>query len=356
MTHKEKLMSLEEKIQNHMYPSKEEFLNIHNNENFSRKDICEYFNFSKTTYLKLRKYYNIPEKKRKINYSKEDYQKRVKKTQQTLNKKYGEKGSVSREDFNKRVKEKMQKTSMEKYGVPDYSISKESIEKRKQTFIERYGVDNPMKDPNIFNKTLETNFKKYGYKHHIQSPEVREKAINTINEKYGSRSNMAKIVQSKREETNLEKYGYICCLNNPEMRLKGYLKMLSEGRDAVLSSGQQRFINKLLGGKLNYLIGYYHVDSYIEKDNIIVEYSGGGHDLSVRLGKESKEHFLGKEKARKSFFKNKKIPVLEFISKKDILPSGEEIIEIYNFAKNTFLTSEYLYCCVNLETKEIIYE
>lgn len=175
-------------------------------------------------------------------------------------------------------------------------------------------------------------------------------------ERYGvPYSGMAPSTTQKRNETNLERYGYTCALSNPEIRKKGFETMSKNGTQAVLSSKQQEYLNQLFGGELNYLYGYYHIDSYVKEDNIGVEYSGAGHDLSVRTGRENKVHFEGKEKARKNFFKNNGLPILEFFSKKDKLPSDEELIVYYNEAKQKFAEG-YLYCSVSLETKEIYYE
>lgn len=130
--------------------------------------------------------------------------------------------------------------------------------------------------------------------------------------------------------------------------------MSEKGKQAVLFSSQQKYLNDLYQGKLNYLFEFYHVDSYLEKDNIIVEYSGSGHDLSVRLGKETKEHFEGKEKARRNYFRNKKIPILEFLSKTDKLPEDNILLEYLSKAKQKF-SEGILYYCVNLDTEKEYY-
>ena len=125
--------------------------------------------------------------------------------------------------------------------------------------------------------------------------------------------------------------------------------MLNNGIQAVLSSSQQIYINNLYNGELNYLFEYYHVDSYLMKDNVIVEYSGSGYDLSVRIGRETREKFEGREKARRNYFINRKIPVLKLVSKTDKLPDDEKLLEILSKAKELF-SQGVLYYCVDLDT------
>ena len=348
-------MTFEEKILTHFYPSKDEIINLHN-KNYSRKEICEYFNFSESTYKKLRRYYNIPIKQQVHVYDEEDYKKRTEKTQKTLDEKYGEKGTATRQEFYRQNRIKSQQTNLKKYGVFDASHTEEANKKRIDTYLNKYGVDNPMKDKDVQQKAQQTDLIKYGSRYHINAEEVQEKARQTIKEKYGTRSEMLKQFTPKKEQTNLKKYGVKCVANNPEIRKKILLDMQKKGNDPTLSSSQQRYINSLLGGELNFLVDYYHIDSFVERDGIGVEYSGSGHDLSVRIGRETPEHFAGKEKARKNFFINRKIPILEFVSKTDKLPSDETIIHFYEMAKKKFLETNFLYCCVKLDTNEIVFE
>ena len=136
------LASFEEKIALHIYPSKEEFVQL-NAQNLNRKEICEKCQISESTYKKLRKYYDLPPKKRKVDL--DTYPQRFIRTQQTLLEKYGAPGSDTRREFYRQNRLKQQKTCLEKYGVEDPTILPEFVDKRQQTVLEKYGVDNPMK-------------------------------------------------------------------------------------------------------------------------------------------------------------------------------------------------------------------
>lgn len=345
-------MTFEQRIENGIFPSKQQFIDIHD-KNMSRQQICDYFGFSVSTYKKLRKYYNLSPKKRVITvpFSEE----RKKATQNTLIQRYGEYGSEQRNEFYKRGSQKAKETCMLKYGFENPSLVPEFVDKRINTYIERYGVDNPMKSEHIRNKALETDIEKYGG-YHISSPETRKKSQETILQKYGTLNiwDVPSIIK-KRDLTNFARYGNTCVLCNPEIREKGYQTMLQNGIDAVKSSSQQIYINNLFGGMLNYPYGYYHIDSFLEKDGIGIEYSGGGHDLAVKTGRYSEQEFLGKERARKQYFLNHKIPILEFISLKDKLPDDEILISYLNMAK-TFFQQGGLYYKVDLDNFSIYCE
>lgn len=176
------------------------------------------------------------------------------------------------------------------------------------------------------------------------------KTQQTLLNKFGSVSFQGTaVVTQKREATNLARYGYATIFESLEFRKKAYETMQNNGQQAVLSSKQQVYINRLYGGQLNYLFEYYHADIYLEDSNLIVEYSGRGHDLSVRLGKETLESFLGREKARRNYFSNRKIPILELISKTDKLPPDSILLQILQEAKNKFQNG-VLYYSVDLDT------
>ena len=57
----------------------------------------------------------------------------------------------------------------------------------------------------------------------------------------------------------------------------------------------------ILHGILNYPIGKYFADILLQ-DNIVVEYDGSGHDMSVRMGIITYENFIYKEFRAFKFF------------------------------------------------------
>ena len=340
-------MKFEEKIKNGVYPSKEEFENLLL-QNITRAEICKKLKISKSTYDKIKNYYGLSRKKHVCNL--DTYTHRGDAIKATYAKKYGELGSQQRNLFYKERYIKTQQTCLQKYGILNSSDVDSVKQKRKETCLAKYGVDNPMKSENIQQKAQITDLTKYGVPFHISSPEVVSKTQQTLLNKFGSISFQGTaVVTQKREATNLARYGYATIFESPEFRKKAYETMKNNGQQAVLSSKQQVYINRLYGGQLNYLFEYYHADIYLEDSNLIVEYSGRGHDLSVRLGKETLESFLGREKARRNYFSNRKIPILELISKTDKLPPDSILLQILQEAKNKFQNG-VLYYSVDLDT------
>lgn len=344
-------LSFEEKIEIGVYPSKQDFSRAYMG-NMNREQICKYFDISISTFKKLRNFYQLPPKKRVVDKS--TYIQRVIKTKQTLNERYGEYDSPERRRFYDSVLYKAIKTNLAKYGDVNPMCLPDIQEKAKATNFERYGVGNAMQNKEVQSRASKTDLEKYGVKHHISSKIVRDKASKTILSKYGT-LNVTGLpqIQEKIKRTNLERYGAEYGLQNPEIRLKGYTTMDNNGVNAVRASSQQVYINNLFEGQLNYLYGYYHIDSYVSKYNIGIEYSGGGHNLSVKIGKETAEHFEKKEKCRRKYFYNHKLPILEFISTIDKLPS-DEILLNYLTSFVEMVSNGILYVCIDLDSNKII--
>lgn len=82
------------------------------------------------------------------------------------------------------VQEKMQQTSLEKYGTLRPQESKEVQDKIKQTNIERFGVDCVFKSDEIKNKIKDTTIQKYGVDNVQKLPEIKEKSSQTYKENY----------------------------------------------------------------------------------------------------------------------------------------------------------------------------
>lgn len=183
-------------------------------------------------------------------------------------------------------------------------------------------------------KTEITNLKKYGHKCSLRNEEVLQKSKDTNLKNLGVEYPFqSKSIINKTMESQIKKYGKL-------------------GR-ACNTSSQQIYLNKLFGGKLNHQILPYCVDSFFEKENIILEYDGGGHNLSVKLGKCSKKEFENKELIRMNFLKDLDYKQFHIVSKKDKLPNDYELFNIKNTAFN-FLLNKGVYYSYNLETKKVI--
>lgn len=345
--YKRRDLSLEEKVSQGIFPSKEEFSTLYF-QNLTRAQICAHFGFSVSTFKKLRRLFNLPAKTHVIQ-DHDSYVERSVTAERTIHDRYGAKGSDTYAAFIAERRAKQQQTCLERYGVPDPSVLPELQAARAATMVERYGVDNPMKSAEIRAKASATDLERYGVPHHIVAAEVRAKSETTLLTKYGTTAVTAvPEIQAKIRATNQERYGVDCVLQNPDIKQKAYQTMWQNGSNAVLASTQQHYITNLYGGICNYLLDYYHIDCFLIEENIAVEYDGSGHDLSVRLGRETPEHFEAKERARYTYLRNRGIPVLVLKSKTDRLPPDDILLDCLQNAKQQFL-NQVLYYEIDLD-------
>lgn len=197
-------------------------------------------------------------------------------------------------------------------------------------------------------KILENCINKYGVRSTLRLPEVHNKMVKNILMKYGSEENYNRMVFEKMSSAIKEKYGVDNVLQDPNIRAKGNITMYNNGNNKVCTSKQQKVICKIFNGILNYPVGPYHLDIFLADKNIGIEYSGGGHNLGVKIGRLSEKQFMGKEKARHNYFKNHNFPIIEFVSKTDILPNEQILIHLFQEAYKR-LTHGSLYERVDLD-------
>lgn len=239
---------------------------------------------------------------------------------------------------NKEISDKVKQTNLERYGT-EYSIQSQFVkDKIKNTLEERYGVDHVAKIPHVLEKRKQTNMQKYGIIYPSQNALVREKTKNTCIEKYGYDTPMkSPEIRDKIKNTLLEKYGVSCSFDIPGVREKIRKSLYENGKQK--SSFQQRYINNLFDGELNYFLGYYFLDSYIEKDKIDIEFDGSGHNLSVIHGTDTEENFKEKEIIRNKYIFSHGIRMIRIISPHDKLPSDEKLKQMYLESLNYFNSS-----------------
>ena len=161
-------------------------------------------------------------------------------------------------------------------------------------------------------KHKEIMLEKYGYEGTMQVPEIREKAYKTCSQKYGYESPF----QSLKVR---EKIAQILYTNTSQK-----------------SSKQQRYINNLYYGVLNYPIKCYFADIYLSDDNLIIEFDGSGHALSVVMKSETEEEFKRKEIIRYKLVKKEGYKQMRIISLKDRLPSDQILLQMLDDARNYF--------------------
>lgn len=270
----------------------------------------------------------------------------------------------------KEVQEKIKKTNLQKYGVECVFQSEEIKEKIVKTNIERYGVSNPQKNESIKEKTQNTNLKKYGYTNPLYVPEIKEKIKKTNLEKYGTETIGLHnpIIRSHHDKTMLERYGVTSPSLVPEFSQKAHEKSIetimerygvdnaskipeakekireafmknNQSNGIIFASKNQKILNSLYNGILNYPTKYYFLDIYLPNEQIYCEYDGSGHDLNVQMNKISKEEFMKKEVIRYETLKKEGLKLFRIVHKGKSLPSTDFLLHIKSFAfemlKNT---------------------
>lgn len=220
-------------------------------------------------------------------------------------------------------------------NFPKYACKKCVHLKIEEVNMNKYGVTCVLKDKEFRNKGKETMLIKYGTCNQWEVPEIKDKWINTCIERYG-------VAFYSQSDEFKEKYIETCQKN----RGTDYPSQSKEVREKVIqsfyknssqkSSSQQRYICELFSGVLNYPIKYYNTDIYLSKNNIVIEYDGGGHMLNVLTGRETKEEFDQKEIIRNNVIKREGYKQMRIISTKDLLPSDSILLQMLEHAKQYF--------------------
>ena len=294
------------------------------------------------------------------------------KVKQSNIKKYGVENVLQSEE----VKAKVKQTNMERYGVENVLLNPEIKSRRDNTLIEKFGTLYPLQNEECLNKCKNTNIEKYGVENVSQSKEVRDKVEKTNIEKYGVKNiGQSKEIREKIRQTNIERYGVESLMSLPEFHehsrevdMKKYgvyhhlqnPDILAKQKETFYknstcpTSNQQKYINQLYFGVLNYPIKYYNVDIYLQKYNLVVEYDGGGHALDVVIGDESKEEHGRKEIVRNYVIKREGYKQMRIISSKDYLPSDAILLQMLDEAKQYFSDyPEHSWIEYNIDTSSV---
>ena len=213
----------------------------------------------------------------------------------------------------------------EKYGVSSTLLLKDVKEKSKASMKKKYGVKTYLLTEEIKEKTKSTSLKKYGTIHPSQSEEVKNKVKSTMMERYG----VDNIFKTERSKKNWR----MSLLNN----------------DKCMSSTQQREICKIYNGILNYPIGKYFADIFLEDYNIIIEYDGSGHDISLRRNIVSKMQFDENERIRERYIINQGYKIIRLISNNDSVYSKEIMISLLNNCIKIFNSSNTQILKINID-------
>lgn len=203
-------------------------------------------------------------------------------------------------------------------------------DKRRETNLLKYNVDNPMKVQKFKDNLQETIQEIYGVDNVFQNEKIKQKSKQTIKEKYG-----------------VEHIMYLDEIKDKVITKSR--KTLSEN-GTVNTSKQQLYLNQLYGGILNYPEDKILLDIAFPNNKIYIEYNGGGHDLSVKIGRETQEEFNTKERKRFHFLKSKGWKGFIINSPRDYLPLDKYLLKEFSIAKASFEEGKTKYTII-LEDK-----
>ena len=255
---------------------------------------------------------------------------------------------------------KIKESNLIKYNVDNVAKLQSSKDKMKQTNLDKYGVDHNSQIEDVKQKKIETSLFNWGKEFYFQTDDCKEKSNQYYNDNFGvNYPFQVKEIRNKSIETCLIKYGtdnpsknediknkilqvfrdrFGC--DNPmqveEIKLKSLEKSIVSlhKNGNIPTSKQQIYLHNLLGGKLNFIINISALDIAFSEEKLYIEYDGGGHDLRVVFGKMTQEEFDKKEMRRYYYFKNKGWKMIRLISKNDLLPLDNKIIEMIQYAKD----------------------
>ena len=236
---------------------------------------------------------------------------------------------------------------IEKYG-DSACIECKPIKTQRNNLL-KYGCKSPTCMEEIKEKIKQTNIKRYGYPCSLQNEEIRQKAIDTCNKHYGvDYSIQSEEILNKTRDSLERNYGFRQPSQSPIIKEKianSFYKNSSQK-----ASSQQRHLHNLYGGELNYQISYYNADICLPKENITIEYNGGGHMLNVITGKETQEEYNQKEIVRNNIIKRAGFKQITIVSSKDYLPSDEILLKILEQSKEYFNTTNHTWVEYNIDT------
>lgn len=203
---------------------------------------------------------------------------------------------------------KLMESQIKIYGDV-YSNTKEGRERIKQSNLEKYGVEWPFQDPNSGPRLQrdQTNLLKYGSTSPFSSKQVQEKSHQTLYQNYKvTNPSYSDQIINKKNDTYYKHNTQKC-------------------------SKQQLYIQKRIGGELNYPCRRYSIDIAFPEEGIAVEYDGGGHNLGVKLGTVSEYEFTRNENFRRKQLFEENWKIVNIISPTNKYP--ENISQIFDCIK-----------------------
>jgi len=198
-------------------------------------------------------------------------------------------------------------------------------------------VDDPCCEHCKQEKMMKTSLKNWGNKCSLRNPNVLEKA----------------------KKKNQENLGVDFPFQNKDILIKARKTLSKSGKTNFTKSKvskQQLYIHNIFGGIINFSEFPYLLDILFVDENIYFEYDGGGHILTIKLGKLSKEEFFKKEKERELFLYQKGYKQFRIVSSDDILPSTNELLKIKDRAFYILLSENFKKYVYDLNSKTESFE
>ena len=139
----------------------------------------------------------------------------IEKMQATSLLRYGTKWAASSDE----VKQRRIEGTIAKYGVENLSQSSEIQDKIKSNCLQKYGVDHPAKCPEIRQHMVDGMIAKYGVSYAAQSDALRAKTIETVQKRYGvDNVGQSETVKDRMKQTCQDRYGVEYALQSTEIR------------------------------------------------------------------------------------------------------------------------------------------
>jgi very-short-patch-repair endonuclease len=218
-----------------------------------------------------------------------------------------------------------------------------------------HGVSNIFELEEVKNKIKETNMDKYGVEFIILNDDFKKRINESIFNKYGVNNvSQNKLIKDKKKETTLKHYGVENVSQDPiikKNKLKKQLYTMYNNGTAPCSK-QQKYLQIILNGYLNYPVENCSLDIAFPEEKIYIEYDGSGHDLRTKFGDVTILEFKNKEITRHSYLKNKGWKQIRLISKNDILPYNDIILQLIKRAKK-YLNQGHSWFEINIDESKL---
>jgi len=192
-------------------------------------------------------------------------------------------------------------------------------------------------------KAQDTHMERYGAKCILWDKNVRDKIIEKSLEKYGCENpGMSARAQRRRRQTCMEKFGVPTPLESPDILSATRVKN-SDSEGSVICSREQLQFNECIGGTPGVQIGMYCLDVVLKEEMICCEYDGGGHDLSVKIGRQTRSEFDAKETRRSLYLHSLGYRTFRFVNPRSRAYSTEDVLSALERARMHFAAGAYIY-------------